>query len=77
MQGRGSASSLWSRPSILLTAFPPGPSNRLTNARTGIELSHVDRSTMSEPTTAVDAWEALFRAQVSVMRQLGAEFPDE
>jgi len=30
---------------------------------------------MSEPTTAVAAWEALFRAQVSVMRHLGAEFP--
>ncbi|MEO6944342.1 MAG: MarR family transcriptional regulator [Lacisediminihabitans sp.] len=30
---------------------------------------------MSEPTTAVAAWEALFRAQVSVMRCLGADFP--
>lgn len=30
---------------------------------------------MSEPTTAVAAWEALFRAQVSIMRHLGAEFP--
>ncbi|MDQ1577880.1 MAG: hypothetical protein QOE21_567 [Microbacteriaceae bacterium] len=30
---------------------------------------------MSEKTTAVSAWEALFRAQVAVMRQLNAEFP--
>lgn len=30
---------------------------------------------MSEQATAVAAWEALFRAQVSVMRHLGAEFP--
>jgi DNA-binding MarR family transcriptional regulator len=31
---------------------------------------------MSEKSTAVDAWEALFRAQVTVMRQLHAEFPE-
>jgi DNA-binding MarR family transcriptional regulator len=31
---------------------------------------------MSEMSTAVDAWEALFRAQVTVMRQLHAEFPE-
>lgn len=30
---------------------------------------------MSDSATAVTAWEALFRAQVSVMRQLSAEFP--
>jgi DNA-binding MarR family transcriptional regulator len=30
---------------------------------------------VSEKTTAVSAWESLFRAQVSVMRQLHAEFP--
>lgn len=30
---------------------------------------------MSEKSASVDAWEALFRAQVSVMRQLNAEFP--
>ncbi len=30
---------------------------------------------MSERTIAVDAWEALFRAQVSVMRYLNSEFP--
>ncbi|MEO7122249.1 MAG: MarR family transcriptional regulator [Lacisediminihabitans sp.] len=30
---------------------------------------------MSEQVTAVTAWEALFRSQVSVMRYLGAEFP--
>ena len=30
---------------------------------------------MSDKTTAVTAWEALFRAQVSVMRYLNAEFP--
>lgn len=30
---------------------------------------------MSDKATAVTAWEALFRAQVSVLRQLGAEFP--
>lgn len=30
---------------------------------------------MSDKTTAVTAWEALFRAQVSVMRYLSAEFP--
>ena len=30
---------------------------------------------MSDKTTAVTAWEALFRAQVSVLRQLNAEFP--
>jgi DNA-binding MarR family transcriptional regulator len=30
---------------------------------------------VSEKTTAVSAWEALFRAQVAVMRQLHAEFP--
>ena len=31
---------------------------------------------MSDKTAAVAAWEALFRAQVSVLRQLNAEFPD-
>ncbi|HEU4808689.1 MAG TPA: MarR family transcriptional regulator [Homoserinimonas sp.] len=31
---------------------------------------------MSDKTTAVDAWEALFRAQVTVMRQLHADFPE-
>ena len=30
---------------------------------------------MSEKSLAVDAWEALFRAQVSVLRQLNSEFP--
>ena len=30
---------------------------------------------MSEKAAAVDAWEALFRAQVSVLRQLNKEFP--
>ena len=30
---------------------------------------------MSDKTTAVTAWEALFRAQVSVMRTLNFEFP--
>ena len=32
---------------------------------------------MSEKSLAVDAWEALFRAQVSVLRQLNLEFPTE
>ncbi len=32
---------------------------------------------MSEASTAVDAWEALFRAQVSVLRALSAEFPTD
>ena len=30
---------------------------------------------MSDKTLAVDAWESLFRAQVSVLRQLNVEFP--
>jgi DNA-binding MarR family transcriptional regulator len=30
---------------------------------------------VSEKSLAVDAWEALFRAQVSVLRQLNLEFP--
>ena len=30
---------------------------------------------MTEKSLAVDAWESLFRAQVSVLRQLTAEFP--
>ena len=30
---------------------------------------------MAEKSLAVDAWEALFRAQVSVLRQLSTEFP--
>ena len=30
---------------------------------------------MSDKTLAVDAWESLFRAQVSVLRQLNIEFP--
>lgn len=30
---------------------------------------------MSEKSLAIDAWESLFRAQVSVLRQLNAEFP--
>ncbi|GAB3605095.1 MarR family winged helix-turn-helix transcriptional regulator [Conyzicola nivalis] len=30
---------------------------------------------MSEKSLAVDAWESLFRAQVTVLRQLNAEFP--
>ncbi|MDI2098942.1 MarR family winged helix-turn-helix transcriptional regulator [Ruicaihuangia caeni] len=32
---------------------------------------------MTDRALAVDAWEALFRAQVVVMRELNAEFPDE
>jgi DNA-binding MarR family transcriptional regulator len=32
--------------------------------------------TVTDAVTAVAAWEALFRAQVSVMRRLSAEFPD-
>ena len=32
---------------------------------------------MSDKTVSVNAWEALFRAQVSVLRQLNAEFPTE
>jgi len=32
---------------------------------------------MSEKTLAIDAWESLFRAQVTVMRQLTAEFPTD
>ena len=32
---------------------------------------------MSEEARSVAAWEALFRAQVAVMRQLGADFPHE
>jgi len=30
---------------------------------------------VSEKSLAIDAWESLFRAQVSVLRQLNAEFP--
>ncbi|MDO8337720.1 MAG: MarR family transcriptional regulator [Microcella sp.] len=30
---------------------------------------------MTDKSLAIDAWEALFRAQVSVLRQLTAEFP--
>lgn len=30
---------------------------------------------MSEKALAVDAWEALFRAEVTVLRELGADFP--
>ncbi|MET4583132.1 DNA-binding MarR family transcriptional regulator [Conyzicola nivalis] len=30
---------------------------------------------MSDKSLAVDAWESLFRAQVSVLRQLNSEFP--
>ena len=32
---------------------------------------------MSEKSTSVTAWEALFRAQVSVLRQLNTEFPTD
>ncbi len=32
---------------------------------------------MSEKSLAVDAWEALFRAQVTVLRQLNSEFPTD
>lgn len=32
---------------------------------------------MSDKSLAVDAWESLFRAQVSVLRQLNAEFPSD
>lgn len=32
---------------------------------------------MSDRSNAVDAWEALYRAQVAVLRQLRAEFPDQ
>lgn len=32
---------------------------------------------MSEKSAAVDAWEALFRAQVTVLRELQHEFPSE
>ena len=30
---------------------------------------------MTDKSLAIDAWESLFRAQVSVLRQLTAEFP--
>ena len=30
---------------------------------------------MTQRSTAVSAWESLFRAQVTVMRQLNSEFP--
>jgi DNA-binding MarR family transcriptional regulator len=32
---------------------------------------------VSERSEAVDAWEALYRAQVAVLRQLRSEFPDD
>ena len=32
---------------------------------------------MSDRSEAVDAWEALYRAQVAVLRQLRSEFPDD
>lgn len=32
---------------------------------------------MSDKSLSVDAWEALFRAQVSVLRQLNSEFPTD
>jgi DNA-binding MarR family transcriptional regulator len=32
---------------------------------------------VSQRSDAVDAWEALYRAQVAVLRQLRAEFPDQ
>ncbi|MGV8885587.1 MAG: MarR family winged helix-turn-helix transcriptional regulator [Microbacteriaceae bacterium] len=32
---------------------------------------------MSTKTLAIDAWESLFRAQVSVLRQLNSEFPTD
>lgn len=32
---------------------------------------------MSDSSLAIDAWESLFRAQVSVLRQLHGEFPTE
>jgi DNA-binding MarR family transcriptional regulator len=32
---------------------------------------------VSDKSLAVDAWESLFRAQVSVLRQLNAEFPTD
>jgi len=32
---------------------------------------------VSDRSEAVDAWEALYRAQVAVLRQLRAEFPDD
>lgn len=32
---------------------------------------------MSDEARAVAAWEALFRAQVAIMRRLGADFPSE
>lgn len=39
------------------------------------EGSAARRATGDDKATAVAAWEALFRAQVSVMRELAAEFP--
>ncbi|HRN29363.1 MAG TPA: MarR family transcriptional regulator [Terrimesophilobacter sp.] len=32
---------------------------------------------MGDSTLAIDAWEALFRAQVTIMRRLTAEFPND
>jgi DNA-binding MarR family transcriptional regulator len=32
---------------------------------------------MSKTVTAVEAWESLFRAQVIVLRELGAQFPED
>lgn len=40
-----------------------------------LELSHAHGTAMKQQATAVAAWEALFRAQVAVMRQLGTDFP--
>jgi DNA-binding MarR family transcriptional regulator len=40
-------------------------------------FNHLHRlANVTDRTAAVDAWEALYRAQVAVLRQLRAEFPD-
>jgi DNA-binding MarR family transcriptional regulator len=50
----------------------------LLDARTlGHDRTVVPDPTRSEKAVAVSAWEALFRAQVSVMRNLNSEFPGD
>src|SRR5690606_22647909 len=49
------------------------PTGRL--CRVDVESS--EGKPMGDSSTAVTAWEALFRAQVAVMRNLSDEFPDD
>ena len=67
MQGRGPVVSLYDRPSTVSSC-----GSLLLD-----ELTYPKGTHMAEPAKTVAAWESLFRAQVTILRALAAEFPSD